>query len=360
MVLMGHLLQRVDRFTLDQQQISALRASFLFFFADPFAGCGILFCISGYTLCSYIGRTLNSSARNVLVSYLFRRLMRLWTPYFVVLMVTFIFLKITGYNPVGTNQYYTVPTSLTMSLFGSLTFTHDLAFGTFPRLFPPGWFIETLVQFYIIGQFFINFYLRLSNEKDRIWLGLCLLIFFLGAASINVQYGPKETQYSLMTFMPYLWTGVILADLELFSNGHPLRRALRNTSYLGWPSLGVFFIFGAPFGNGILRLAALIICLFFIFNASFAAGTRFQRAMVGRWLTRIGVASYAIFLVHLQILQVTIPIILHASNIMNIFPAFVVCGMVCVPLVMAVSVAFYWLVERPFVVAAKRISLITA
>jgi peptidoglycan/LPS O-acetylase OafA/YrhL len=76
--------------------------------------------------------------------------------------------------------------------------------------------------------------------------------------------------------------------------------------------------------------------------------------MVGRWLARIGVASYSIYLVHLQILQIVVPVLVdHFKElpVLLLVATCVVCGL---STVMAISLPFYWLIERPWVALGCR------
>jgi peptidoglycan/LPS O-acetylase OafA/YrhL len=102
---------------------------------------------------------------------------------------------------------------------------------------------------------------------------------------------------------------------------------------------------------------AHVSCLGVMIRASFVPSSAFQRALVGRWLARIGVASYSIYLVHLQALQIIMPAIVH--NIRELpFPFLVViCVIFGLSIVVIVSLPFYWLIERPWVGIERRLSL---
>ena len=355
-VVIGHMLQRVDRFVPGALR-TASQQEFFLIFATPFTGCCLLFCLSGYALVLSSMRSGAQKRRPDLLSYLRRRIVRLFVPYAAVLIGTFLFLDLTGYQPSGTYQYFTAPESVVVSLFASLMFVHEFLFGTFPRLFPPGWFLETMVQFYVIGPLILRLYLRIPAGKVRIVYGLWILVAFVLATMLCRNYGPREIQYSILAFLPFFWTGIIVADARLIGEDYPIRRVLRDRSYIGWLSLAAFVVLGSSFGIEILRLVAQIMCLTLMLGASFIAKTSFQSAMVGRWLTRVGVASYAIFLVHLQILQVAIPVIVSCFQVTQIWLAVIICGVLGIPLVMSAAAVFYWLVERPFVVAAERLLL---
>ena len=286
------------------------------------------------------------------------RLFRLWPPYFVLLAVTFLFLTITGYKSVGTNQFDVQPESLTASFLASLIFSHDLLFNTFPRLFPPGWFLEVHVQFCIIGTVILFWYLKIPAGKPRLTIGLLLLIPFAVVSLLASQFGSRGIQYSFVAFMPYFWTGALVADFRMHGDSHRIDRALRSCWLIGWSGFATLIFLGGPFGDALLQLWAHVICLGLMIRASFVSNSSFQRAMVGRWLARIGVASYSIYLVHLQILQIVVPVLVdHFKElpVLLLVATCVVCGL---STAMAISLPFYWLIERPWVAIALGLSAI--
>jgi peptidoglycan/LPS O-acetylase OafA/YrhL len=100
----------------------------------------------------------------------------------------------------------------------------------------------------------------------------------------------------------------------------------------------------------LVRLACLVI----IFTAARTPGAGLQRVMVSRWLARIGVASYSIFLLHLQVLQVVTPIVTAAAGQVPILPLTAMCGLCDLSAVALACCVFYWVIERPFIAALRR------
>lgn len=79
-----------------------------------------------------------------------------------------------------------------------------------------------------------------------------------------------------------------------------------------------------------LPLFAQIFCLGLIVSAAFVESSGFRRVIVDRWLARIGVASYSIYLFHLQVLHLLEPILVKTfagSPVPVVVTVFVVCGL---------------------------------
>jgi peptidoglycan/LPS O-acetylase OafA/YrhL len=352
-VVCGHLLERVQRFYSDEGSLTHLEKELFEIFATPFSGCCIFFCISGYSLMTYLHFKVRTLDRYAVTNYIERRLLRLYPPYFVVLAVTFSFLAATRYAPVGTNQFFVRPQSLTVSLFASLALVHDLAFGTFPRLFPPGWFIETQFQFYLVGPALWILYLKVQAGRLRFAVGIAALIVSSFVSLLIVRYGRME--YSIVAFMPYFWTGALLADLRLSSKHDLTAVAPRRFWRVGWIGLAALIFLGMPLASVSLQLVLRLACLAVVFCAFSIEDSGFQRALLNPWLTRIGVACYSIYLVHLQILQVVTPKIVDLSGHASALPVVAACAVVGLMLVAAASAVFYWLIERPCVAASQLI-----
>ncbi len=355
MVVCGHFLQRVERFDGAAASLGGLARLFFAVSATPFSGCCIFFCISGHSLMTFLHRKRRSLDRDAITAYGRRRISRLCPPYFVVLLASWAFLHWSGYVPAGTNQFFVAPSSLATSLMVSLVFCHDLAFGTFPRLFPPGWFLETQFQFYVIGPTIWILYSRLKPVGPRLLVGLGLLaVFSIGAMAVE-DVGPHRIQYSILAFLPFFWLGALLADLRAHWRDDLLGPVTLGGGLVGWLALAVFIILGDQTFHPEWQLVARLLCLSVVFATSFHNGGSLHRLLVSRWMARLGIASYSIYLVHLQVLQILTPLLMRLYGGTSLVPLIAVCAVGGIVGVGVVSVVFYWLVERPCVVATGQI-----
>ncbi len=94
----------------------------------------------------------------------------------------------------------------------SLTYTHDLLFGTYPRLFPPGWSLEVEVQFYILAPLLFGAYFAIEDRRVRLVAGLLVLV-----AACAIGWGPLATE-------PVRLQQYIDAVLSVFLVGDPTLR----------------------------------------------------------------------------------------------------------------------------------------
>lgn len=347
-VVIGHLLQRVERFY-GREALNVIETSLLGILATPFSGCRLLFCITGFTLILYIEKETKNHSKIDDFNLLKNRLTRLWPPYFIVLFATFTVISITGYRPAGSYQFYGAPESLFLSFVTSALYVHDLAFDSFPRLFPPGWFLEVHFQFLIIGPTLWRWYRRASERNGRVVTSLLFLTTTVLVAILAETYGSRGIRYSLLAFLPYFAVGALMAEFTASSRG----RAVDLAPAMKWPvgSLGVLalILLGTPCGPIWWQLPAQLAAIAAIMLACLTGQSGFRRAMSNRALARIGTASFSIYLVHLQILQITMPIVINHYRHLPFLALVLLCAIVGLALVLTLSLGFYWLVERPCV-----------
>lgn len=346
-VVAGHLLQRVERFY-GPELLSGLETFVLAVLAVPFSGCRLLFCITGYTLAIHLGRHAGAASSTTRLGFLQSRLIRIWPPYIVILGSTLLFILATGYQPQRAYQFYAEPDSLALSFLVSAIYLHDLVFNTFPRLFPPGWYLEVHVQFLVAGPLLWSIHRKIADGRRRVLAAALCMVAATILAIVVSEHGPRGIRYSLAAFLPYFLIGAFLADLRRHRRFQHIALSLGR-----WPvgvlGLIAVIVLGAPCGALWWQLPAQLIALAAVMTACIAGSSRFRSAMAGRQLARIGIASFSIYLVHLQILQVAIPLILASLPGVSFLPLSLVCAMVGLGLVLTLALAFYWLVERPCV-----------
>lgn len=85
----------------------------------------------------------------------------------------------------------------------------------------------------------------------------------------------------------------------------------------------------------------------FLYSATISPGGLAQRALSAKWLVRIGVASYSLYLIHhplLQVLYVNRPSWASSPEMETTYLV-----TLALPVIVVVSLAFSWVFERPFV-----------
>ncbi len=357
MVIIGHLSERVVRFQTPISAPSSFDTTVFSALLGPWAGVKLFFAISGFIIANqYLHKKPMPFDGTYLKNYFLRRLLRIEPPYFLLLIATYVLITATGYVPDGVHRFDAQPANLTTSLFASLFYIHSPWFGTLPRLFGPGWSLEMEVQFYILAPMFFTLLYFVENVVVRRILQATLLFAGLVGATVweyapLPEDGPIYLHYTLLSVFAFFWIGVVAADNQsaLKALIQKVPTVLREIA----PWLAVIAIFvlsslwtqdGAP-GVFVQMVGVSIIML----GALDDQGS-FKKFCSLPWVSLIGGACYSIYLVHLQILQVTTNILirhLHSDNWMLVLA---ICAVVLIPLVLVCGMIFYVLVERTFMI----------
>ncbi len=358
-VVFGHLIERLQRFY-PHVDAAAHNYWLLGVMSRPGIGVYLFFAVSGFILATQaLKATDGPLTRNFLGAYFKRRVLRIEPPYLILLAVTWAALVATGYAPDNARQFATQPESLTLSLVSSIFYVHDLVWGAFPRLFPPGWSLEVEVQFYLVAPLLFFAYFRVKNRRARALFGCAVLLIGTIASLYTPQtLGPLHVWNSLLRFFHFFWLGILLADFQ----GAIARRLERITpgmaALIGWSALlGYLLTPDAPtspmtaggLALGLLiRLAALGTTAL-LFACVFAPHSRFRDFCAGPWVSLIGGACYSIYLTHIQLLQVMTGQFAKRFQDGSVL-SLVGFSVVELGVVLIVGLAFYALIERTFMI----------
>ena len=110
-------------------------------------------------------------------------------------------------------------------------------------------------------------------------------------------------------------------------------------------ALVVLYVLGKHHGS-MLSDAAQVACYLALFLAAFE-GTFFKRFLSLPWIFTIGGMCYTIYLIHLPILQVLTGIVMRTTGFVGFVPGVIISAVVILPILLAVSVAFFLLIEKP-------------
>ena len=355
-VVAGHLFERLTRF--DHAGSASTGFDAVAGAVSPYAGCCLFFVLSGYSLFRHMDpdlqrhtdRNAPGGGRVMPFGYIRRRILTLWPPYAVVLVLTYALLLLTAYRPQGTTRFFVAPGSLTDSLAASLVFLHGLIYGTAPRLFPPGWFLEVQFQFYCAGPLILTGYLRLVPRQARLPAAVGLLAVFAGLSLIADRDGWPRLHGSVVSFLAYYWLGIVLAEHGrtvrswLDAVLPPTRRGARTA--LGWGAV-IMLVTAEQLGRfDAVRLLTQLLCLAIILSVAFDAVGGLRRVLVTPALRMTGRACYAVYLVHLQVLQLILPALVAALAGLTAAWQLLGCGILATCAVMIAGAAFYLASER--------------
>jgi len=355
-VVIGHFVERAVRFF---PQFAEHRDSLAVdLLSRPGLGVMLFFAVSGFILASQAMRSSDSPLSGAFLrGYFARRVLRIEPPYLILLALTWAALMASGYRPENTNHFATGPDSLTMSLFGSIFYVHDLLWGTSPRLFPPGWSLEIEVQFYLLAPVLFFAYFRLSGWPRRLCGAALLALGALLSLYTPHRLGGLYVFDSILRFFHFFWLGILLADGREAIAAAMRRLPKTVAAAAGFLALAAFVAAPAPLDDpstpaelaralgwralALLATTTMFACVF--------APSSFRAFCANRWISLIGGACYSIYLTHLQVIQLlTSQIAKHAAG--SPVAAVALYGVVAIAAVLVIGLAYYAAIERTFMI----------
>jgi peptidoglycan/LPS O-acetylase OafA/YrhL len=353
-VIFGHSIERADRFFASYQNSAAAGELDRYLQLAPF-GVHLFFAISGFILATQaIKSNRNPLGAPFLKAYFGRRILRIEPPYFLLLIATWALISVTGYVPEGTHRFDVEPHSLNVSLIGSLFYIHDLVWGTFPRLFPPGWSLEVEVQFYLLAPLLFWLWSRLPQSPARVAMAGGLLAVGAFFSILDLQtIGPLHVEFSLLHMFDFFWLGIILAYGKEGIGARLSALAPTFVTALGWSGLALCVLLPNPSPAHpalipeVLRLPSVYLGVAAMFASALDARSGFRRFCARPWISLIGGACYSIYLVHLQVIQVLSALVFKLAPhlpLIGVAAALSVAAMATV----AVGLTYYVQIERRF------------
>ncbi len=352
-VIFGHSLERAARFFPSYQStLAGSRLETFLQVAPP--GVFLFFAISGFVL---TGQAIKAKASPLSASFLRgyfgRRILRIEPPYIVLLVATWALISLTHWTPEGTHRFDAAPRSLNVSLLASVFYLHDLLWGTFPRLFPPGWSLEVEVQFYVLAPLLFALWATLRAGRERVVLTLLFLATGVNLSLLGLKtLGPLHVEYSLLHYFNYFWLGIAMAYAREALTLRLAQAPARAVTALGWVGLAGFIAVSAPgeraaVGLEAARLAATYMCLAAIFASTFDPRSGFRAFCASPWISLIGGACYSIYLVHLQIIQMIFVVAAKSAphlSLAGVAGLFALSALA----VLAAGLTYYVQIERRF------------
>lgn len=351
MVVAGHFVQRVERFNLADHPVDWKLRLLIDSVACPAAGVYLFFAVSGYLIARSLSgiRSLRTAR---LGRFYLRRALRITPPYALILIVTWAGLTALDYRPPRTNLYDVRPHSLHESLLASVSYLHGAIYGTYPRLFPPGWTIEVEIQFYVLAPFLC---LATRSLSARFGLGIASTLILGvsgGVALASLRSGLPQLQPTILVYMPVFLLGVVAYHVRR-SGWRPTSRF---TGPLGWIAL-IGFATLQPWISGLgVEIAARMALIALLFSAVTVRGSALHRLCTHPIMVRIGAASYSIYLVNLQIMHVVSGLIAQHLNYMPLTVTIPLSIIVDAVLIYAVTKFFLFRIEHALTLASDALA----
>ncbi len=297
-----------------------------------------------------------------------KRFRRIYPPYFVSLLLCFLILALSHHAPQGAKAFAASSIPLPASFAASAAYLHSLIFDAPSRLNPPMWSLEIEIQFYLLAPWLIFLYARLSGRTARLvsLASLIALLIFGGAALHAFSAFDNRFRHGLLMYAPYFLGGIALAELE--RPGGPLadlREARRWDAVLAaglfaMVSLGWWFGANDAHPQGFLANAAAPLVGLPAAAAIYlgALHGRFGRICFGTpWAALLGAMCYSLYLTHIVVVQAVSELVLGRLPLHSRSAVWGLWLPVLALAVFAFGLAFYVLVERPFMSGGGRSAL---
>ena len=348
LVLLQHMYERVSR-RAEGIFAAATGEDPGWWFLRGDLGVQLFFALSGFILFRGLAQTAATGTgwAEGYRRYLFRRLTRLEPPYLLVTLGIFGFLALTGYQSGFSRSSQQGGQTLLQSLGASLIYSHTLLFGSYPKLNPPTWSLETEFQFYLFAPWVVWPLRRWLGTRLPRLIVLALSIAGAGLFLVPHALAGEHWSHSAVAYLPLFLAGFAAGELHewnLQSRMFPRTRGVV-LDLLGVVAGGVLLrvAYNDPASGGVVGYALWIMILLL----GCTGGTWLRRILGWGFIPVIGGMCYSLYLIHLPFLEMA------ASATRSIgrqwsYPAFVaVQGTLLLGSTLAVAAAFYVLVERP-------------
>jgi peptidoglycan/LPS O-acetylase OafA/YrhL len=147
-------------------------------------------------------------------------------------------------------------------------------------------------------------YCKLRWARLRLLLGFGTL-FAVVVLSLSAIDSPQRfLNYSIVAFMPYLWLGVLLADVRLCFGSKLVCRRPAAALVLGLLCAGIFVLSGPLYHWPWLNLLVKLSIIFIIFICVFLTGRVLRDLCRSPLIAAVDRLSYPVYLTHLQTIQI--------------------------------------------------------
>jgi peptidoglycan/LPS O-acetylase OafA/YrhL len=352
-VVLWHGIQRVSR---AQPSLTPDERSWMLWIPEAWVGVVLFLTISGFIISSQFIRSHATGRPLNLGSYFYRRVTRIEPPYLLLLLASYLFLTLSSYQPVNAVAFWRGPESLTESFLASIFYLHGIIYNEMPRVFPGGWSLEVEVQFYVIAPaLFASLFLARTVRQQMIVTLIVLIATFAISQYFDAAFGSKGPhRYTLIKYFFYFWVGVLIAQIN---NANNWPRWNRETwDILGFSALIAYLCSGTAQHStwwpesALALLDVLRILAFILMFGGALNGHVFAKLNALPWICLIGGACYSIYLTHVQVMQLSAPIVASLFQPASLGSAVLLNSLLLLPFVLITGLIFYALVERPFMI----------
>jgi peptidoglycan/LPS O-acetylase OafA/YrhL len=268
-------------------------------------------------------------------AYFLRRLTRLEPPYIASLLILTAAGAVLG--------KWTFEAALPHLLVGS-AYLHGLVFREMNPISDVAWSLEIEVQFYVLVPLLASVFLVRRRWARRSAILAGAVVALVVSATLRNRW--PWLAFTIVAYLQYFAVGFLLADVYVLEwERTPTRSGRWDAAWiLAWAGV-LACIIPRP-GLPILRTAVLPLLLGVVAAAGFK-GTSTSRILSVPWLFTTGGMCYSIYLIHHSFLSITGRALIRVFGRAAYLVEVVAYGVVAVGLVVACSIVFFVLIERP-------------
>ena len=360
-VMVWHASLKIMRFTADSGFTESIDNPRVAWVPDGAVGVQLFFFLSGFVICRPFLAPLRQPLGAFVLGFYRNRLIRIVPPYALVLIGSYLVIKVFGFAPERAATFELLKTDLTTSLLASLFYVHGLmGFGP-PKLNPPGWSLEIEIQFYLLAPALILAYLALRDRARRLVLGFGIVVasVVLRVWLVEVYGAYGYFRWTLLNYFAVFMLGIVMADLAQGAPQASPRQRGTAFDLLGVLSALVLLAAGLPrhpegwAQYGALDAAMLLSIVGLYYGAT--GGRRFNRLLSLRALTVTGAACYAIYLTHVLLMHFAAGALFKLVRLGSFGLDWLLGMLVLMPVALLGGFVFHLTVERFFIrLAANR------
>lgn len=311
--------------------------------------------ISGFIISMQFTKVRAQGRAMDLRAYFIRRVTRIEPPYLLMLVFTYLLLTLTQYTPENAVAFWRGDQSHTASFFASVFYVHGIVFNEMPRLFPGGWSLEVEVQFYILAPAIFALLYLAGSVGRRLLVGFVVLVAAFAVSRYFDQTlgsaGPHR--YTLIRYFFYFWLGTLIAEIHHAGLWPKFPRSVWDVAAFG--SLLAYLWTGVAehadwWSINETDTNALRVVAFFLMFGGALNGRLFARCCSLPWVSLLGGACYSIYLTHVHVMQLAAPVVIALFEPSSLLSAALLGAVFITPVVVIVGLAFYAVVERPFMI----------
>lgn len=316
------------------------------------SGVELFFVISGFIIAyPFVAHAAELRPPPKLGAFYVRRLTRLEPPYIIATLGVLAFLLLTG---TSWSERIASPHgdySFGQGALASLVYMHGLLFQELPEIIPVAWSLEVEFQFYTLAPLMFAAYFLVRNARARALVGTAGIVgLILAINPLQAQLGDL-IRFILPRYLHLFLLGVVFCDLFVRHPAAPKdeRSWLPDLLFpIGLVAVVVTEPMMHDYRDPTFPLLELVRVAGFagMFAAAFY-GRLTPRMLSWRWLPAIGGMCYTLYLTHLPIQEVLVPLAVRAAQPDSYIAAWLISAAVSLPVVAVVAVAFFLLIEKP-------------